>query len=95
MFIIWYDNNKQRKGDYIMNQELLKLMKQVVCLLDNGVKPANLQHVLGQMGCEYNNGVNFEWHYFIKRLEKFYDDDFNSDNLQCHRHDFDTVADKK
>lgn len=78
-----------------MNKELLELMKKVVCLLDNGVEPVMLQHVLGKMECDYNNGVNFEWHYFINRLEMFYDDDFNSDDLKCHRHDIDLVVKSK
>ena len=78
-----------------MNKELLELMKKVVCLLDNGVQPAMLQHVLGKMECDYSNGVNFEWHYFINRLEMFYDDDFNYDDLKCHRHDIDLVVKRK
>ena len=74
-----------------MNKDVLELLKKVVVLLDNGVGPYSLEYVLSKMGCEYNNGINFEFYYFIKRLEMFYDEEFNSDDLKVSRHDFDKV----
>tara|TARA_R100001460_G_scaffold28324_2_gene56798 strand:- start:18698 stop:18925 length:228 start_codon:yes stop_codon:yes gene_type:complete len=70
-----------------MKPETLKILKTVVLLLDNGLEPSSLERVLSGIGCEYNNGVNYELYYFIKRLDLFFDEDFNSKTLVVDRFD--------
>jgi len=77
-----------------MNKELLEILGKVVVLLENGVKPQSLQHVLSQMGCEYNNGVLFEFHYIIQRLENYFKEDFKQSNFLCEWNDIHKMKEK-
>lgn len=70
-----------------MDKRLLVLLKKVVVLLDAGVEPSNLEHVLDNMGLDFQNGINFEFSHIIKRLNKFYTAEFKSDTLVCDKFD--------
>lgn len=70
-----------------MKPETLKILKTIVLLLDNGLEPSSLERVLSSIGYEYNNGVNYELYYFIKRLDLFFDEDFDSKTLVADRFD--------
>ena len=74
-----------------MNKDLLVLLKKVVLLLENGVKPSDLSHVLSNMGEAYNNGLNFEFKHIFERLSRYYDKDFKESNFKTSMYDIDKV----
>mgnify|MGYP003116330812 FL=1 len=64
-----------------MKPETLDLLKKVLCLLENGVKPSRLYEVLREFGITKNH-INWQFDYFIQRLDLFWDDDFDEDTLE-------------
>lgn len=64
-----------------MKPETLDLLKKVLCLLENGVKPHRLYEVLREFGITKNH-INWQFDYFIQRLDLFWDDDFDEDDLE-------------
>ena len=77
-----------------MKKETLTLLKQVVCLLDNGVKPYQLQIVLYQFDSSFRNGVSFEFERFVNRIDLFFDEDFDKKTLKASFIDLDKVIEK-
>lgn len=70
-----------------MDKRLLELLKKVVVLLDAGVEPSSLEHVLDKMGLDFQNGINYELSHIIKRLNKYYTVDFKNETLVCDKFD--------
>jgi hypothetical protein len=88
---------RNRKEVIIMRPETLRLLKRVVCLLENGVKPCQLKWVLRQFGTEENakHNVNWQFEYFISRLDLFWDEDFSEKDLAVCWTTFDKPVKKK
>ena len=77
-----------------MKPETLDLLKKVVCLLENGVTSHNLYAVLREFGITKNH-INWQFAYFFQRLDLFWDDDFNEDDLEYDWMSFDNLKKKE